>query len=336
MSRSDWASPPRPMPPPYWVPVSLAILALASASSAASAQRQPQAVILSVQNPPSSRQAPALSRLSQATNRGTDTTGAHVDRGLRRLRQARSGMALYAGEALVLPAGCSAVIAYPDRPSESFAKALHTRTIPVGVAPAVDHRSCLWRMWQAVLQAILRRGYGRASTAGHLTSAAELPKVLSPTDTRERRVPVCFRWEGRPGASYTITVFDGAAVVWSAKNLGATECVWPTDAPAPVEARRYEWQVEMHQAGESRSPRCWFELLDQAERARVSQELADLEASATPGPSAVARHLARAALLAANGLRAEACEEAKAARRLRPDDDGLREYLDALVQAPTD
>ena len=245
---------------------------------------------------------------------------------------ARPGQFLAVGDWLVLGPGTGAVLAYADRPCRTIPRSRRGTCIQIAPPAVLPPRSAVARMWKLLLDR-LRPARTTVVAASSLDSQAGLS--LSPADSLERRLPVAFSWSGKPGATYLVSVYDGDSLLWQSTQLRATSCQYGSSAPELRAGRRYEWDLRASWAGGmTRSPRVWFELLAEADRTRVAADLAEATEAHPNQPDPVARHLSRAILLTAEGLIAEAAEEARAAQRLRPHDEGLQQSLQSLLLAP--
>ncbi|MEN6644942.1 MAG: hypothetical protein ABFE08_21085 [Armatimonadia bacterium] len=250
-------------------------------------------------------------------------------------RPVHAPLRLFTGERLVLQRNSRGVLQYRDRQNEAIPTDPHHLSIVIRPATQPQTKASLRRVWGFMLcQLFARRGAEATITASHLTTTtADGVHPLRPANSRELRRPLMLSWAARkPGTSYTVTVYDHGKPLWVCKPTHATHLQYPAGAPQLLPGHRYEWDLNAELAGTHVvSPRVWFELLDEAGVSRVAADLAALDHSPNIPTDPLARHLARATLLAAEGLRAEAALEANEAQLLRPLDENLRRTLERLL-----
>jgi hypothetical protein len=148
---------------------------------------------------------------------------------------------------------------------------------------------------------------------------AMTPRILAPRQTRLFPGPTTFEWEGHEELRYTLRVIGPQGVVWRQTNLPRGPVVYPATAPPLTPGVPYHWELE---APGFTTERAQFEILTDAEAARVGAALAVLDGA--PGNSPGTLVVMRVALLFEEGLYDDARRRIEAAVLARPDDPTLR------------
>jgi hypothetical protein len=249
-------------------------------------------------------------------------------------RPAHAPLRLLAGERLTLHPGSRGIVMYPDRSAQTLLADGQQRSILIQAASSRRSTSSLGQVWGFLLNRLFaRRDAEEVNIASRPIAEVSGPvRPLRPANGRELCRPLTLSWSsGKPGTSYTPVIYDAGKEIWRKAGVLATQLPYPVDALELLPGHRYEWGV-ISELGRARveSDRVWFELVDQAEVRRMADRLGASGRNELP-MDPLACHIARTTLLAAAGLADEAASEAAEARRLRPDDDDLRQVLDALV-----
>lgn len=151
--------------------------------------------------------------------------------------------------------------------------------------------------------------YRRLSVRSART-ATEVPQIVSPRQTRLLPGPVTFEWDGNDGLRYTVRVSGPDGVLWQQTGLPRRPIAYPGAAPPLRDGVAYTWELQAPGFPAQRSP---FELLSDAEAARVREKLAVLARAETEGYPRGTVVLMRVALLQSERLFGEARRELEAA-----------------------
>lgn len=153
---------------------------------------------------------------------------------------------------------------------------------------------------------------------------AQPPVIISPRETRLLPGPVTFEWGGSDRLRYRLRVSAPQGLLWEQANLRRQPVEYPA-SESPLRAGvQYTWALEApgHPVQQAQ-----FEILPDAEVARVRSALAELQPGRLVGypPNTVA--LMRAGLLVQERLYHEARRELLAALAADPDEPGLHLLL---------
>jgi hypothetical protein len=138
-------------------------------------------------------------------------------------------------------------------------------------------------------------------------SNGAFPRVLAPRMTRILDPQPVIRWSPVAGViTYTVAV-RGSGINWRREVRGATEVVYPEDAPALMEGSSYKVTVSGggHSSDEDTAPGLGFSLLPAGEAGAVREEMAKATAL---NLGAAGQRLLQASIFAAHGLNAEAID----------------------------
>jgi hypothetical protein len=155
-------------------------------------------------------------------------------------------------------------------------------------------------------------------------AGAPPPRALGPRDTRVLPGPVTFEWSGPPRSDYRVQLLGPQGPVWEQAALPRRPLPYPAAAPPLVPGARYGWTLE---APGQATQRADFEVLSEADAARVRALLADLTPAALGGEDGSPLILMRAGLFFREGLYADARRELIAAIAKDPDEPTLRQLL---------
>jgi hypothetical protein len=155
-------------------------------------------------------------------------------------------------------------------------------------------------------------------------AGAPPPRALGPRDTRVLPGPVTFEWSGPPRSDYRVQLLGPQGPVWEQAALPRRPLPYPAAAPPLVPGARYGWTLE---APGQATQRADFEVLSEADAARVRALLADLTPAALGGEEGSPLILMRAGLYFREGLYADARRELMTAIAKDPDEPTLRQLL---------
>jgi hypothetical protein len=155
-------------------------------------------------------------------------------------------------------------------------------------------------------------------------AGAPPPRALGPRDTRVLPGPVTFEWSGPPRSDYRVQLLGPQGPVWEQAALPRRPLPYPAAAPPLVPGARYGWTLE---APGQATQRADFEVLSEADAARVRALLADLTPAALGGEDGSPLILMRAGLFFREGLYADARRELMTAIAKDPDEPTLRQLL---------
>ena len=162
---------------------------------------------------------------------------------------------------------------------------------------------------------------------GMAAPPAQASRLLAPVGTVVDTTRPQFRWTDVHGATYSVTVIDGLAVVARSVHLASSE--WTCDRDL-VRGRIYSWQLRIHRGAA-------VEMVPLPPRPPATFAIASADASAalaaarhsTPGD-----HLALGVLAARAGLREEAIAELQQAAAARPADASIQALLRSVRTWP--
>ncbi len=152
-------------------------------------------------------------------------------------------------------------------------------------------------------------------------SGSPPPRILSPRETRVLPGPMTFEWAGPPRPDYSVRVMDPQGPVWEQAGVPRRPLSYPASAPPLVAGARYRWTLE---APGQPAQETGFDVLAEADAARIRAALADLASSGDGGSSPA---LVRAGLFFREGLYADARRELTTAIAQDPDEPTLRQLL---------
>jgi hypothetical protein len=142
--------------------------------------------------------------------------------------------------------------------------------------------------------------------AARSVDAGNGPVILTPRETRLFPGPVTFEWEGSDQLRYRVRVASARRVLWEQSELRRRPLPYPAAAPPLAPGVLYTWELE---APEQPSQQTRFEILFDAEAARIREQLALLAGASGPGYSAGTLRVMRAAVLYQAGLYQEVRRE---------------------------
>lgn len=157
----------------------------------------------------------------------------------------------------------------------------------------------------------------------------ELPAIVGPRQTRVYPGSLTFEWEGSERVTYGVRLSGPDGVVWAQERLAGHALPYPATAPALRAGVRYVWQLD---APGSTPQRASFEILSDAEVARVRQRLEALPRAGEPGYSRNTTLVMRVGTLFEEGLYDAAWREAEAAVKADPDEPTLHVLLGHIYQ----
>jgi len=148
--------------------------------------------------------------------------------------------------------------------------------------------------------------------------------ALSPRHTRLFPGDVVFEWEGSDALSYTVRVLGPEGVLWEQRNLPRRPVTYPATATPLRPGVRYLWELE---APGQPVERTQFQILTNADTARVRNALGVVERGTRDGYPRATVTVMRAALLSEEGLFTDARRELEAAIAENRDEPTLRLLL---------
>lgn len=151
--------------------------------------------------------------------------------------------------------------------------------------------------------------YRRLSVRGG-EAATTVPVLLSPRSTLIFPGPVTFEWTGGGQTSYGVRLLGSQGLIWEERDVTRPRVAYPAGAPPLTEGGRYTWEVQTPGQPPQRSD---FEVISQADAARIREALDTLKVAAREGYSPGTVPLMRAAVLLDEGLYADARRELQAA-----------------------
>ncbi len=148
------------------------------------------------------------------------------------------------------------------------------------------------------------------------------PLIVSPRNTRLFPGRPTFEWEGSDKLQYTLRVIGPEGVVWEKENpwLRSVKYPWTPWTTPLTPGVPYHWELKAQ--GWYPEERSQFEILTDAEAARIREALAALDRA--EGYSSGTLIVMRAALLFEEGLYDEARRKVEAAVAAQPDEPNLR------------
>lgn len=162
--------------------------------------------------------------------------------------------------------------------------------------------------------------YLRLTSRAPTEPRQDLPLILSPRETRLMPGPVTFVWAGADSLKYSIRVFGPDGLVWSEANLARAPLRYPTSAPALRSGVRYVWELR---AEGYPADRAQFEIVSDAETAKIDSELALLKPGDMASFPSSTVTLMRAGLMFEEGLYQKALEELLTGIAANPDEPTL-------------
>jgi hypothetical protein len=155
-------------------------------------------------------------------------------------------------------------------------------------------------------------------------AGAPPPRILAPRDTRLLPGPVTFEWSGPPRTDYVVRLTGPQGLLWERAGIPRRPLPYPASAPPLAPGARYSWTLDA--PGQS-TQRADFEVVTEADAARVRAALTDLTPAALGGETGSPLALVRAGLLFQEGLYAEARRELMGAIAQDPDEPTIRQLL---------
>lgn len=117
----------------------------------------------------------------------------------------------------------------------------------------------------------------------------DMPVIIAPRETRLFRAPITLQWEGSERLRYTIRVSGPSGVLWETERFGAGDVHYPDTAPALEPGVVYTWSLI---AAGSPPRRARFEIIPDAEAARIRQAIMDVSEGMYPRTTAVLLRMA--------------------------------------------
>lgn len=156
---------------------------------------------------------------------------------------------------------------------------------------------------QALLGGITRFLLGQPKDVAYrslsVSKIQESPRIVSPRATRLLPGGLTFEWSGSRRLRYRVRLFGPQGLRWEQTGLPREPLAYPDGAPALSPGTRYAWEVE---ATGHPIERAQFELLPDADAARVRSSLALLEPARLSGYPRNTQVLMRAGLYYQEGL----------------------------------
>jgi hypothetical protein len=234
----------------------------------------------------------------------------------------RALQALRAGDQVRVTADGRAMLTFTGGGAQSVTAAISPFTVqaPRGETGASRARGLVGGVTQFLL------GQPKAPVYQSLSVRAGTPppRVIGPRDTRVLPGSITFEWTGPPRSDYRVQLTGPQGPVWEQSALPRRPLTYPASAPPLVPGTRYSWTLEFPGQAPQRAE---FEVVADAEAARVRAALGDLTPAALGGEDGSPLILMRAGLLYQEGLYAEARRELVAAIAKDPDEPTLRQLL---------
>ena len=292
------------------VSAALTWAALGASSVAAAAEESPAAVL-------------TLANGTVAVRRGAEKLAA------------KPPFALFPGDVVEVQPHAKAILIFPHgAPKEIVATGVTAGfRVEKQIAGAQAGGGALARLWRYVLSLVAPRGPKRVAPAAR--GGEDVPEGLWPCDSLVRQERPTFAWQPVAQASYQVVVLSGKGEeVWRSPTTTTTQLTYPDDAAALTPGVKYWWEVlamtedEMTAAGPY-----WMQIMPPEQAAEVDKLLAQA-AEQTKDSAESARTTARALVLAAEGLRAEALSLLATLAQHQPPTRREAEQLTVLVAAP--
>ncbi len=156
------------------------------------------------------------------------------------------------------------------------------------------------------------------------STRGQVPLILSPRETRLLAGPVTFEWAGPDRLRYSVRVLGPQGLVWGQASLPRQTLGYPATAPALSPGVTYTWELETSGHPVQRTQ---FELLPDAEAARVQAALALVQPASLPGYPRNTVTLMRAGLFFQERLYHDARRELLARIKADPDEPTLHLLL---------
>jgi len=150
------------------------------------------------------------------------------------------------------------------------------------------------------------------------------PRILAPRDTRVLPGPLVFEWAGPPRPDYAVHLMGTQGMVWEQGGVPRRPLPYPAAAPPLVAGGHYSWTLDI--PGQA-SQQAQFDVIPEADAARIRAALADLAAPSPSGDGDSPLAIMRAGLFFEEGLYAEARRELMVAIAQDPDEPTLRQLL---------
>jgi hypothetical protein len=155
------------------------------------------------------------------------------------------------------------------------------------------------------------------------------PRILAPRESRLRPGPVLFEWMGGAAFRYQVKLVGPEGVVWEQDGLPRQPLAYPAIAPPLRPGASYRWTLT---APGQPVQQATFELVTEAEAARIAGALAALQPAALAGYPPTTATVMRVGLLVQERLYAEARRELLAALAAEPAAPSLRQLLGLVYE----
>lgn len=170
---------------------------------------------------------------------------------------------------------------------------------PPGAAPPDQMGVVVSGVTQFLLGKQGPQTFRRAAARSVDSVEGQWPVILAPRETRLFPGPVTFEWEGTDKVRYRVRVVGPQGVFWEQTDLPLRSLPYPATAPALAPSRLYTWELE---APGQAPQRARFEVLADAEAARIRDQLTLLDRAGGQEYSAGTLRVMRAAVLYREGL----------------------------------
>lgn len=223
-------------------------------------------------------------------------------------------LALRAGDQIKVTGAARVVVLYHG----GGTAAVSAQTSPFTVQPAVARDKAAPAQVTAALTEFFLGKQGPPTFKGAVTRGTG-PVIVSPRHTRLFPGAPVFEWDGVPGRPYTVRVIDAQGVRWE-QAQATSPLPYAVTAPPLQAGVRYTWELETPGQPPQRTE---FEVVSDAEAARVRDALSAIDRTVQPGYAAGTVTVMRTAIFFEEGLFADARQELEAAERRSPDDPTL-------------
>lgn len=272
--------------------------------------------------PAAARAADAVAYVTEIHRAGRDEVA--VKQGGAGWKMPQPLLALRPGDQVRATGGARVVILYHGGGGTQAVTAANS-PFTVAVAPAGGSGEQFKVVAGAVSEFFLgKQGpptFRRAATRGEPTT------LLSPRHTRLFPGPVTFEWEGAEHLRYTVRLLGPEGVIWQQADLPRRPVAYPPAAPSLRPGVRYLWELE---APGQPVQRTQFEILSEADAARVRSVLAVLDSGTRDSYSRGTVVVMRSSVLFEEGLFVEARRELETAAAMNREEPTLRFLLGHL------
>ena len=234
----------------------------------------------------------------------------------------RALQALRAGDLVQVTADGRATVTFTGGSSQSVTAATSPFTVqaPRGETGSDRARSLVGGVTQFLLGQPKPQAYQSLS----VRAGAPPPRIVSPRETKLLPGSPTFEWTGPPRSDYRIQLTGPQGRVWEQAGVPRRPLPYPASAPPLTPATRYSWTLEL--SGQA-AQRANFEILPEADAARVRAALGELTPGGLGSGDASPVTLVRAGFFLQEGLYAEARRELVDAIAKDPDEPTLRQLL---------